>query len=132
MAASLVACQTRTPPPDRAERVRVAWRAIGTWSGHGDGQTESFSVETGALRLRWETRNETAPGAGRFRVLLHSAISGRPLQIVVDGTGTGKDTSFLQDDPRVSYLVIESRNLDWTATLEEAVQGSPLDFSPLK
>jgi hypothetical protein len=66
-----------------------------------------------------------------FRVSLHSAISGRSLQTVVDATGTGKDTSFLQDDPRVSYLVIESRNLDWTATLEEAVHGASSPASDL-
>lgn len=110
------------PAPARPEEAPVAWRALGTWSGRGDIQTESFTVESGALRLRWETSNESAPGDGRFRVSLHSAISGRPLQTVVDDTGTGKDTSFMEDDPRVSYLVIESRNLDWTATLEEVMQ----------
>jgi hypothetical protein len=127
---ALSACRERTPPaessptspPGRTASAPIAWRALGTWSGHGDSQTESFNVETGALRLRWETSNENPPGEGRFRVSLHSAISGRPLQTVVDDTGTGKDTSFLQDDPRVSYLVIESRNVDWTATLEEVVR----------
>lgn len=119
------ACQPRTPAPDRTETARVAWRVIGTWSGRGNSQTESFTVETGALRLRWETRNESTPGAGRLRVSLHSAISGRPLQTVIEHTGVGSDTAFLQDDPRVSYLVIDSRDVDWTATLEEAVKEAP-------
>ena len=94
---------------------------MGTWSGRGNSQTASFTVETGALRLRWEVRNESAPGAGRFRVSLHSAISGRPLQVIVDHTGVGSDVSYLEDEPRVSYLVIESENVDWSTTLEEAV-----------
>ena len=67
-----------------------------------------------ATRICW-------PGAGRFRVSLHSAISGRPLQIIVDRTGVGSDVAFLEDEPRVSYLVIESENVDWSTTLEEAV-----------
>ena len=97
---------------------------MGTWSGRGSSQTDSFTVETGALRLQWETKNETAPGAGRFRVSLHSAISGRPLQVIVDRTGVGGDVSYLEDEPRVSYLVIESANVDWTATLDEAIVRS--------
>lgn len=84
-------------------------------------QTGSFDVTTGALRLRWETHGEHAPGNGAFRVSLHSAISGRPLQTIVETKGIGADTAYLEDEPRVSYLVVESRNLEWTATLEELV-----------
>lgn len=127
LVAACVACEARTASP--ASPVVAAssgaappnWRTLGTWSGRGNSQTGSFDVETGALRLRWQTKNERAPGAGRLRVSLHSAISGRPLQIVVDHAGVGADTSYLQDDPRVSHLVIESRDVDWTITLEEAL-----------
>jgi hypothetical protein len=108
------------PAKSATEKV-VAWRTLGSWSGRGNSQTGSFTVETGALRLRWEARNERPAGSGIFRVFLHSAISGRPLQAVVDHRGAGQDTVLLQDDPRVSYLVIESGNLDWAVTLEEAV-----------
>jgi hypothetical protein len=97
------------------------WRGLGSWSGNGNVQTESFTVESGALRLEWETRNERAPGAGRFRISLHSAISGRPLQTIVDRTGIGAGTAYAEDEPRVSYLVIESSGLEWTATLDEAL-----------
>jgi hypothetical protein len=116
------ACESGAPAQEQAGAPAITWRALGTWSGRGSSQTGSFNVETGALRLRWETRNERASGAGRFRVSLHSAISGRPLQIIVDHTGIGADTTFLQDDPRVSYLVIESSDVDWTASLDEAIR----------
>jgi hypothetical protein len=102
---------------------RTAWRVVGTWSGRGNTQTGSFDVATGALRLRWETRNDGSPGAGTFRVSLHSAISGRWLQTVADVRGTGSDAVYVEDEPRLSYLVIESQNVEWTATLEEAVQA---------
>jgi hypothetical protein len=117
---SFSACET---PPARAEQaagVATTWRPLGTWSGRGDRQTESFDVITGALRLRWQTRDGSTPGQGRFRVSLYSAISGRPLQVVVDHLGPGEDLAFAEDEPRVSYLVIESDQLEWTATLEEA------------
>jgi len=64
----------------------TTWHPLGTWSGRGDRQTESFEVTTGALRLTWETR-AASTGAGTFRVALHSAISGRPLQTIVERQG---------------------------------------------
>src|SRR5262245_4320372 len=102
----------------------VIWRTVGSWSGRGNVQTGSFSVETGAMRIKWETRNETPPGSGAFRLSLHSAISGRPLQVAVDQKGVGKDTIYIEDDPRVSYLVVDSHDIDWAVTLEEAVPGA--------
>jgi hypothetical protein len=99
---SFFACET---PPARAEQTAPAvvttWRPLGNWSGRGDRQSESFDVITGALRLRWETRAGSEPGPGRFRVTLYSAISGRPLQVIVDRQGPGADTAFVEDEPRV-------------------------------
>ena len=109
-------------PSAAAGREAVLWRQVGTWSGHGNSQTGSFSVETGALRLHWETRNPPANG-GVFKVSLHSAISGRPLQVVVDRHGAGRDTLYIEDEPRVSYLVVVS-DLDWQLALEEAVPAT--------
>lgn len=123
---SLSACEA---PPARAEQspaAAISWRALGTWSGRGDRQSDSFDVVTGAMRLRWETRGGAdAAAQGPFRVSLYSAISGRPLQVIVDRTGPGADSAYVEDEPRVSYLVIESDRVDWTVTLEEAVQLEP-------
>jgi hypothetical protein len=102
----------------------AVWHALGTWSGRGDRQTDSFDVTTGALQLHWEAR-ETAAGAGRLRVSLHSAISGRPLQTVLDVRGGGGADVHFEDDPRVSYLVVESEGVDWRLELFEANAGRP-------
>lgn len=118
---TLAACEARPAPLAQTPAVATRWHSLGAWSGRGNRQTESFDVTTGALRLRWETRNARAPGAGTFRVSLHSAISGRPLQTFVERDGTGAGTAYVEDDPRVSYLVIESDHVEWTAALEEAV-----------
>jgi hypothetical protein len=113
-------------PPARAAQAPPAtvWRALGTWSGNGSRQTESFDVTTGALRLKWEARAQNPAGEGRLRVWLYSAISGRPLQLVVDTNGAGSGTAHIADDPRVSYLVVESEQVDWTAALEEGVAST--------
>jgi len=116
----LVSCG---PSPAPASKDTVLWRRVGSWSGRGNSQTGSFSVETGALRLQWQTTNPPAAGGGAFKLSLHSAISGRPLQVAVDQHGPGRDTTYIEDEPRVSYFVVESADLDWAFTLEEAVQA---------
>lgn len=122
-------------PPAQAEQAPgadTAWRTLGTWTGKGSRQTESFDVVSGAMRLRWQT-TASAPGvsaAGRFRVTLYSAISGRPLQEVVDHVGPGSGTAHISDDPRVSYLMIEAEGVKWTATLDEGVTRSASPGAP--
>jgi hypothetical protein len=115
------ACQSQAKP---AARETILWHSIGSWSGQGNTQTGSFTNDSGAMRVRWETRNESSPGKGTFRLSLHSAISGRPLLVAVDQRGVGHDTAEIQEDPRVSYLVVESANIEWAFTLEEAVGGT--------
>jgi hypothetical protein len=111
-------------PPDQvasgAQRTTV-WHQVGSWTGHGNRQTESFTSETGVLRVRWETRHEAAPGAGVFHMTANSAISGRLLQEVVDRRGIGHGIEYVQQDPHVFYIVVESRGLEWEFTVEEAI-----------
>ena len=104
-------------------RDTIIWHKLGEWSGTGNLQTETFTCDSGGLRLRWETRNEMRPGAGRFKMSVHSAVSGRPLQVMVDTHGTGKDVEFFSDDPRIMYVVIEASGLEWTVGVDEAVPG---------
>ena len=113
------ACGTAPARAEEAPRT-TAWRAVGAWSGDGSRQTESFDVTTGALRLRWDARPTGAGPDAAFKVWLYSAISGRPLQQVVDHTGAGSGTVDFSDDPRVSYLVVESQHATWKMQLEEA------------
>jgi hypothetical protein len=108
----------------RARTPALVWRKLGSWSGHGSTQTEPFISDSGSLRLRWETRNEAAPGAGTFRVTVHSDVSGRALLLAVDAIGVGGDTTYVSEDPRSFFLAVESANLDWTLAAEEAVAAT--------
>jgi hypothetical protein len=119
---ALVAASCGEPPP--AHLPTVVWRKLGSWSGRGPMQTEPFISDTGSLRLRWETRNETAPGAGTFRVTLHSDVSGRPLLVAVDTRGEGHDTAYVTEDPRSFFLAVESAYLDWSVAAEEGIAAT--------
>ena len=102
----------------------VGWKNLGEWSGRGNAQTESFVGLTGALRMRWRTNNEDPKGAGTFRLILQSAISGRDLQETVDEKGPGEGTAYAAEDPRAFQISVDSANLDWSFTVEEAIFGS--------
>jgi hypothetical protein len=119
------ACGARTDHASAPGRTGVAWRQLGTWSGRGSGQTGSFTSETGALRVRWEATDSASRGdhaaESTFRVAAHSAISGRLLQPVVEHEGAGSGVGYVQQDPHVFFMVVDSRQLSWTLTVEEAV-----------
>jgi hypothetical protein len=115
-------CRTESKPS--AEQV-VAWRLIGTWSGRGNGQADTFIGDTGALRIRWKTTNELPLGTGLFRLTVHSSVSGRPLELAVNHRGIGDGTAYVNEDPREFFTVVESANLDWSYTVEEAFMGTP-------
>jgi hypothetical protein len=125
VAAALLASACGPPPPRPVPKEVVVWKNLGEWSGRGNAQTESFIGLTGSLRMHWRTKNETQEGAGTFRLILQSAISGRPLQETVDQKGVGEGTAYAADDPRMFFMSVESANLDWSFTVEEALFGNP-------
>ena len=95
-------------------------RALGTFQGRGD-QTIGIVSESGRLRVTWETRNESPPGSGTFRLALHSAVSGRPIELITDQRGASEGSRDVADDPRPYNLMVESANLDWSFSVEEIV-----------
>ena len=107
----------QTPP---APREVVIWKPLGSWSGHVNTQTESFVGLTGSLRFNWRARTQDPTRRGRFKLILHSAISGRDLQAPVDQDGPGEGMAYAADDPRVFYVTVDSADLDWWFTVEEA------------
>jgi outer membrane biogenesis lipoprotein LolB len=115
--ALMTACGGQAHPAEQKPQQVVAWRSVGSWSGRGHRQTESFTSETGALRVHWK-----ATGPGVFRVSAHSAISGRLLEQVVDHRGPGSGVGYVNQDPHVFYLNIES-DADWSISAEEGVTG---------
>lgn len=116
----VLACRNHAPP---ARRETVIWKNVGSWSSRGSSQTESFACDTGMLRVHWETRNPRG-GARTFRVTVHSAVSGRPLVVAVDHQGVGRDTVYVNEDPREFYLVVDASGLDWTVAVDEGIPAT--------
>ena len=110
------ACRTESKPT--SQQTLVGWRPVGSFSGRGNSQTESFNIESGQWRIKWAT-----DGAGMFQMTVHSAVSGRPLGVPVEQRGTGHGTAYVNEDPRLYHLVIESSEVDWSVAVEEAVVG---------
>ena len=103
----------------------MLWQAVGSWSGRGNRQTESFTSDSGALRVKWEASTAAGepPTAGTFRLIAHSAISGRILQEVVDQRGPGAGTGYVSQDPHVFYMSVESTGLTWKFSVDEGIAG---------
>ena len=109
-----------TPPPQDV----VVWHQVGSWTGRGNKQTETFTSDTGGFRVRWATTNETAPGAGTLKVIIRSADSGREIVEAVDARGVDSDAEIVAAErPRWYYLSIDSANVDWTVSVDERIDG---------
>jgi hypothetical protein len=110
--------------PKPAPKEIVLWRQVGAWTGRGNSQTETFTGDTGGFRVRWETKNETQPGAGRLKVVFRSGDSGREIIDAVDARGVGRDiVEVAAERPRWYYLTIESANVDWSVAVDEQIRG---------
>jgi hypothetical protein len=127
-------CRAEPAPASVAQAAsgadQVVWERLGAWSGQKSLQTESFTSDTGAFRITWDTQTSQSPGEGTFLLTLHSAISGRPLQVAVDHHGPGGGTAYVNDDPRVFFAVVEASNIKWSLTVDEAVATRILPQRP--
>jgi len=121
-ALSAAACRSQSTPRPAPHEV-VIWKEVGAWSGRGNVQTETFTSDTGGFRVRWETRNESAPGAGRLKVVFRSGDSGRPIIEAVDVRGVGHDEEEVADNVRWYFLTIDSANVDWVVHVDERLRG---------
>jgi hypothetical protein len=99
---------------------------MGKWEGTGS-QTLGLVSQSGRFRLRWQTRPEPGHDAagGRFKLTVHSGVSGRPLQEVTDQRGPGEGAYNVEDDPRPFNLMVYSEGLVWTIVADEVVMARP-------
>jgi hypothetical protein len=121
--AATIAAGCKSAPKPESSHNQIGWRPIGSWSGRGDEQTESFDIGSTQWRIKWETKGAASPGAGSFHVVVHSAVSGRPIQDAIRHQGDGRGVAYVTEDPRLYHLVIESAGVDWSVSVQEAVVG---------
>ena len=124
--ALLIAVAGCNKPPPAAPSHTAVTRSLGTFQGRGS-QTIGVVSDSGRLRVSWQTKSVRAAGSGNFHLALHSAVSGRPLQVIVDTRGEGSGSADIAEDPRPFNFMVDSENLDWTITVDEiiAVPATP-------
>jgi hypothetical protein len=108
-----------TRKPSEAQPIVSVTRLVGSWQGRGTATVGDIPSETGRFRITWETSNESPAGAGRFKLTLRSAISGRTIGIVADHNGVGTGTADYDEGPRTYDFLVESANVDWKFKVEE-------------
>jgi len=116
-----VDCRRSVPPP--REPIGIP-QQVGSWEGTGD-HTIGFVSNSGKFRIRWVTRPEPGRPEGVFHLTVHSAVSGRPLQDVVEQRGAGEGTVNFEDDPRQYNLMVNSIDLVWSIVVDEVVLVTP-------
>lgn len=116
-----VDCRRSTTPPPAPIGIP---QQVGAWEGSGD-HTIGFVSNSGKFRIRWATRPEPGQPDGVFHLTVHSAVSGRPLQEVVDQRGIGEGTFNFEDDPRQYNLMVTSSGLLWSIVVDEVVLVPP-------
>lgn len=118
-----------TKAPSEPQPIVPVTRPVGSWSGRGTQTVGDVPSDTGRFRITWETSNESAPGAGSFKLTLRSAVSGRTIGIVADHAGVGTGTAEYDEGPRTYDFLVESANVDWSFRVEETsgayANGSP-------
>ncbi len=120
-AGAAAGCKSAARP--KSHHTQIGWRPIGSWTGRGTTQTDSFNIESTQWRIKWETQGAAAQGAGTFHLVVHSEVSGRPIQDAVQQKGPGSGIAYVTEDPRLYHLAIDSDGLDWSVKVEEAVVG---------
>jgi len=105
--------------PSDPQPIVAVTRTVGSWQGRGTTTVGDVPSETGRFRIYWQATNETPAGAGRFKLTLRSAISGRTIGIVTDIKGMGSGTADYDDGPRTYDFLVESENVDWSFRVEE-------------
>ena len=113
---AISACDSRTQPP---QQVVAVTRQVGSWEGRGDKTVGDVTSETGRFRIHWETFNESPAGAGRFKLTMRSAISGRTLHVVTDHKGNGTGHADFDEGPRTYDFLVESDNVEWKFRVDE-------------
>jgi len=98
------------------------WTSIGSWSGQGIKETESFNATQREWRLTWTAKSiDSGLNMRSFGFSVYSAKDDRPVSTVSGGPTETSGESFVRGAGRF-YLKITSVNAAWTIKAEERKQ----------
>ena len=123
LGAAFLFASCRPSPESATPKVVTASRPVGSWQGTGTKSVGDINSDTGRFRIVWETRHEQPVGDGTFKLTIRSAVSGRPLQVVVDHRGEGKGEADFADTGRIYDFLVESRSVEWSFSVTEIYEA---------
>jgi hypothetical protein len=112
-------CFSCSSKPAESPPLVAVTRQVGAWSGRGTKTVGDVNSDTGRLRISWQTTNESAQGAGTFKLTLRSGVSGRTIAVIADHKGVGSGTVNTDEGPRTYDFLVESTDVDWSFRVEE-------------
>ncbi|MGH9384280.1 MAG: hypothetical protein ACRD2N_08365 [Vicinamibacterales bacterium] len=121
--AALLSAACQASRDDSSRRVVTASRPVGSWQGTGSQSVGDINSDTGRFHITWETRREQPTGQGTFKLTVRSAVSGRPLQVVVDHRGEGSGQADFADAGRIYDFLVDSNNLEWSFSVVEIYEA---------
>jgi hypothetical protein len=111
-------------PADRpSPHVVTASRPVGSWHGTGSRSVGDINSDTGRFHITWQAHPERPEANGRFKLTLRSAVSGRPLQVVVDHRGEGSGEVDFADLGRIYDFLVESEGIEWSFSVVELYEA---------
>lgn len=104
---------TPTPPP----AAPATWQVVKSWSGTSAKKTEPFTIIGKQWRINWSNKDTTGIGSTLLQVMVYRPGGSLPLEIPVNTTQEGSDTSYVYQGGEF-YLQINSLG-NWKITVEE-------------
>ncbi len=101
----------------------TARRPVGSWQGTGSKSVGDINSDTGRFHITWATRREAPQEQGTFKLTIRSAVSGRPLQVVVDHRGDGSGAVDFADAGRIYDFLIDSQGVEWSFSVVELYEA---------
>lgn len=98
------------------------WTSLGSWSGSGTKETESFAASSREWRLTWTAEpadKSFAGGQKTFAIDVMKEGTQYPVSSIQAGASETKGESFVRGAGRY-YLKVSSLNAKWTIQAEQA------------
>ena len=95
----------------------ATWQRVGDFSGHTHLQTQAFRIESPTWRMTWSCQPNQTAAKKSFQVHVmdeFGKLVGTPITV----RGDGGETTVMETEPGIYFLVIHASNVQWELTVE--------------
>jgi hypothetical protein len=118
LAFTLLAHREKEKTQDGPRAGTGSWQRVGSYSGHTHMQTPLVRIDSRTWRLTWTcTADEEVAGRKTFRVQV-ADDEGQPVGTPIDCSGDGGETTMMETEPGMYFLLIRATNVRWELRIE--------------